>query len=56
MVLNAYIAWKEKALDRFNGMFAFVVYDSVEKELFVHIDQHGNETGILNFLTLHEAL
>lgn len=27
VILTAYIAWGESCLDRFNGMFAFVIYD-----------------------------
>lgn len=41
VVLNAVIQWGEKALTRFNGMFAFVVYDRHKKELFIARDRYG---------------
>ena len=27
VLLNAYIEWKEKCVDKFNGMFAFAIWD-----------------------------
>ena len=41
VVLAAYQEWGEKCLDKFNGMFAFVVYDKVKKELFGARDRYG---------------
>ena len=41
VVLNAYAAWGEAALDRFNGMFAFAVWDRVERRLFLARDRYG---------------
>ena len=41
VVLNAYIAWGEKCLDKFNGMFAFAVFDTVTGEVFVARDRLG---------------
>ncbi|MFH0919511.1 MAG: asparagine synthase (glutamine-hydrolyzing) [Fibrobacterota bacterium] len=41
VVLNAYIAWGEKALARFNGMFAFAVWDKNRQELFMARDRYG---------------
>lgn len=41
VVLNAFHAWGEKALDRFNGMFAFAVWDRHEKRLTLTRDRYG---------------
>lgn len=41
VVLYAYIAWGEKALDRFNGMFAFALWDRNRQELFLARDRYG---------------
>lgn len=41
VVLCAYVQWGEKCLDKFNGMFAFAVWDRKEKELFLARDRYG---------------
>lgn len=41
VVLNAYAEWGEKCVDRFNGMFAFAIWDCVEKSLFLARDRYG---------------
>lgn len=41
VVLYSYVEWGEKCLDRFNGMFAFVIYDKIRKELFCARDRYG---------------
>lgn len=41
VVLAAYQKWGSKCLDRFNGMFAFVIYNKVNKELFGARDRFG---------------
>lgn len=41
VVLNALIAWREKALDRFNGMFALAFWDRKENTLFICRDRYG---------------
>ena len=41
VVLKAYEEWGEEVLDRFNGMWAFVVYDTKTKELFGARDRFG---------------
>lgn len=41
VVLYAYAHWGEKCLDRFNGMFAFAVWDKLKKELFLARDRYG---------------
>ena len=41
VVLNALIAWGEKALDRFNGMFALALWDRQNQTLFLARDRYG---------------
>lgn len=41
VVLNAYIAWGEACLDRFNGMYAFAIWDKADRSLFMARDRLG---------------
>lgn len=41
VLLNAYIHWGKSCLDKFNGMWAFVIYDSQENEIFGARDRFG---------------
>lgn len=41
VVLDAYAEWGEKALDRFNGMFAIAIWDRPQQELFLARDRYG---------------
>ena len=41
VILHAYAEWCEKALDRFNGMFAFAIWDRTKQELFLARDRFG---------------
>jgi asparagine synthase (glutamine-hydrolysing) len=41
VVLNAYREWGRSCLDKFNGMFAFVIYDITTKEIFGARDRYG---------------
>jgi asparagine synthase (glutamine-hydrolysing) len=41
VVLNAFAAWGEGALERLNGMFAFAVWDRVERRLTLARDRFG---------------
>jgi asparagine synthase (glutamine-hydrolysing) len=41
VILRSYIEWKEKCLEKFNGMFAFALYDSRNNELFMARDRLG---------------
>ena len=41
VLLNALIFWKEKALTKFNGMFAFALYDKEKGEVFLGRDRFG---------------
>ncbi len=41
VVLKAYAQWGPKCLDRFNGMFAFAIWDKLRGELFLARDRYG---------------
>lgn len=41
VVLNAFAIWGSKSLEKFNGMFAFAVWDTQEKRLFLARDRYG---------------
>lgn len=41
VILASFVEWKEKCLDKFNGMWAFAIWDSEEKELFLSRDRFG---------------
>ena len=41
VVLNALDAWGVKALDRFNGMFAFALWDRKERRMLLARDRYG---------------
>jgi asparagine synthase (glutamine-hydrolysing) len=41
VLLTAYMAWGEECLQRFNGMWAFVIYDRLEKKIFAARDRYG---------------
>ncbi len=41
VVLNAYAEWGHKCVDRFNGMFAFAIWDKKERKLFLARDRYG---------------
>ncbi|HTY58041.1 MAG TPA: asparagine synthase (glutamine-hydrolyzing) [Bacteroidota bacterium] len=41
VILHAYALWGEKALDRFNGMFAMAIWDRRSQELFLARDRYG---------------
>jgi len=41
VVLNSFIEWGQECLDRFNGMWAFVIYDREKQELFCSRDRFG---------------
>ena len=42
-VLYSYIKWGARCLDRFNGMFAFAIWDNNLKELFLARDRFGKK-------------
>lgn len=41
VVVNAWHAWGQDAVLRFNGMFAFALWDRVERKLFLVRDRYG---------------
>ena len=41
VILNAYREWGERCLERFNGMFAFVLVDRTTRRVFVARDRFG---------------
>lgn len=41
VVLHAYAQWSEQCVERFNGIFAFAVWDHKRKKLFVARDRMG---------------
>ena len=41
VLLAAYIKWGKQCLQKFNGMFAFAIWDSAEKKLFAARDRFG---------------
>jgi asparagine synthase (glutamine-hydrolysing) len=41
VLLGAWVLWGEKALQRFNGMFAFALWDRVERSLVLARDRYG---------------
>ena len=41
VLLNAWSAWGAKSLDRFNGMFAFAIWDRTKKTLTLARDRYG---------------
>jgi asparagine synthase (glutamine-hydrolysing) len=43
VIAAAYDHWKENCLDEFDGMFAFAIYDSQEKEFFAARDRFGEK-------------
>lgn len=41
VILNAYAQWGPECVDRFNGMFAFAVWDKARQKLFLARDRYG---------------
>ena len=41
VLLTAYMEWGKECLNRFNGIFAFAIYDEKEQEVFLARDQMG---------------
>ncbi|MBD3279253.1 MAG: asparagine synthase (glutamine-hydrolyzing) [Candidatus Pacebacteria bacterium] len=41
VLLKSYLCWGKKCLDRFNGMFAFVIFDKKNQTLFAARDRFG---------------
>jgi asparagine synthase (glutamine-hydrolysing) len=43
VLLCAYTVWREKCVEKLNGMFAFAVWDEVEKSLYLARDRMGQK-------------
>ena len=41
VLLKSYIEWHEKCVDRFNGIFAFAIWDEAKQSLFMARDRIG---------------
>lgn len=41
VIIYAYKEWKYKCLEKFNGMFAFAIWDKIDKSLFIARDRLG---------------
>jgi asparagine synthase (glutamine-hydrolysing) len=41
VLLKSYLEWKEKCLNKLNGMFAFIIYDRGLNQLFIARDRFG---------------
>jgi asparagine synthase (glutamine-hydrolysing) len=41
VLLKAYLKWGRSCLDKFNGMWAFAIYDKTEKTIFASRDRFG---------------
>lgn len=41
VVLHAYMEWKEKCVERFNGMWAFAIWDNTIQKMFLCRDRFG---------------
>lgn len=52
VILHAYVQWKEKCVERFNGIFAFAVWEQNSKKLFLARDRIGVKPL---FFCLHEG-
>ena len=53
VILHAYKEWGNKCVDRFIGMFAFVIYDQLQKKVYCVRDRAGVKPFIWYF---HEGL
>lgn len=50
VLLAAYIKWGERCVEKFNGMFAFAIWDAQEKKLFCARDRLGEKPFFYNYI------
>ncbi len=41
VILASFVEWQEKCLDKFNGMWAFAIWDTIDSSLFMSRDRFG---------------
>ncbi len=41
VVLKSYVEWGRESIKKFNGMFAFAIYDKKERQIFLARDRYG---------------
>jgi asparagine synthase (glutamine-hydrolysing) len=49
IIAAAYDCWEDECVDHFDGMFAFAIWDSTEKELFAARDRFGEKPFFYHF-------
>ncbi len=49
VLLNAYLAWGKRCVERFNGMWAFAIVDSVKGTIFASRDRFGKKPFFYHF-------
>ncbi|MGZ3921515.1 MAG: asparagine synthase (glutamine-hydrolyzing) [Bacteroidia bacterium] len=50
VILNAFIKWGPQCVEKFNGMFAFVIWDKEKQELFAARDRFGKKPFYYSFI------
>jgi asparagine synthase (glutamine-hydrolysing) len=55
VLLCAFAVWGEKCVEKLNGMFAFVVWDEVDKSLFLARDRMGQKPLYFSAVTIEGA-
>lgn len=56
VILAAYMEWGSDCLDKMNGMWAFAIWDNVEKKLFMSRDRFGVKPLYYTFLDGGDAI